>query len=284
MSEHLAGVVAELIAIGTPTAVVTVTRARGSTPRGTGTRMLVTPDAIFGTIGGGRLEWEAIAQARAHLGDPAWTGGAVDDLDLPLGPAIGQCCGGHVVLRLVRATADTIAEIADAEARERRTAPQIGVFGAGHVGQALVRALAPLPVRVLWCDTRPDIFGADVPANATTDPGAPVDAVDALAPGAAAVILTHSHALDYAATEAALKRGDLAYVGMIGSRTKRRRFLKWTQARGHTTATEGLTCPIGGHAVPDKRPAVIAALTAAEVLTALATHAAANQPSHEAAQ
>ena len=266
MSHGLAQEVEHQLAAGEAVILVTVAAARGSTPRAEGTRMAVARTAIFGTIGGGRLEWEAIGRAR----DMIAAGQASDRIELPLGPAVGQCCGGHVVLNLNRADQATVAGLAQLEARERQEAPQVVVFGAGHVGKALIRALAPLPLRVLWSDTRAQEFPAAVGDRIQVDMSDPMEIARGAERGAAVVVMTHSHALDFAITESALGRGDLAYVGLIGSRTKRRRFERWFAARdGDPALLDRLVSPIGDLGVSDKRPEVIAALVTAEILQAL---------------
>ncbi len=266
MTHRIAPAVERCLAAGEPVVLVTVARARGSTPRAAGTRMAVAASAIFGTIGGGRLEWEAMQRARAMITD----GDTSDTLELPLGPAVGQCCGGYVVLRLERADTATIAALAEAEARDWREAPQIMVFGAGHVGKALVRALEPLPLRILWIDTRRDEFPHRVGDNVEIEDTDPMDAVRRVGQGAAVVVMTHKHALDFEIAGAALRREGLSYVGLIGSRTKRRRFERWFSARGgDARALDGLVCPIGDVGVSDKRPEVIAALVAAEIVQAV---------------
>lgn len=266
MTERIATEIERRLAAGEPVVLVTVARARGSTPRAAGTRMAVAASAIFGTIGGGRLEWEAMRRARAMIAD----GDSSDTLELPLGPAVGQCCGGHVVLRLERADPATIAALAEAEARDCREAPQILVFGAGHVGKALVRALEPLPLRILWIDTRRDEFPRRIGATIEIEATDPMDAVRRADQGAAVVVMTHEHALDFEIAGAALRREGFSYVGLIGSRTKRRRFERWFSAHGgDARALEGLVCPIGDVGVSDKRPEVIAALVTAEIVRAV---------------
>ena len=266
MSEPLSGAIARCLADGEPAIVVTVTAARGSTPQAAGARMLVTATTIAGTVGGGRLEFEAMLRAREMIAAST----AEDRLDMPLGPAVGQCCGGRVVLSLRRADSAIVQELVDLEQQETMQAPRIAVFGAGHVGKALVQALAPLPLRVLWCDSRPQAFAGQRWDNVETHTGDALEVVSDCQPNAGVVVLTHSHALDYVLTEAALRRGDLAYVGLIGSQTKRRRFARWFTARGGSTvALAGLVCPIGDAGVVDKRPPVIAAFAAAEIMRAL---------------
>ncbi len=270
MSGPIAAMVEAYLASGEPVVLVTVGAARGSTPREAGTAMAVTATVAHGTIGGGRLEWEALKLARDMLSD----GRRTAELDLPLGPAVGQCCGGHVLLDLALADEKALDALRTAEAAHHAETPQVVLFGAGHVGTALAQALRPLPLRLTWSDLRPGIFPAEAADWAVLDRGDQVEAARAAEPGAAAVILTHTHAGDYAIAEAALNRGDLAYVGMIGSQTKRRRFERWFVARGgDPDALDRLTSPIGGRENKDKRPAVIAAYVASELLTAFARQA-----------
>ncbi|AXC49297.1 xanthine dehydrogenase accessory protein XdhC [Paracoccus suum] len=235
---------------------VRVTSARGSTPREAGAEMLVGADSVSGTIGGGQLEYLAIDRARQMLA----RGEESDTLDVPLGPEIGQCCGGRVLLTLDRSPA-----------APPLAAPPVLIFGAGHVGRALAAALLPLPVAPRLIDERTAELAfapADVPITLTPLPEAELRAAP---PGTAFVILTHDHALDFLLAAEALARGDAAYVGMIGSRTKRATFARFAAARG--IGADALTCPIGGGGPPDKRPEVIAAFTATEILARLHAHA-----------
>lgn len=248
--------------------LVTVAEARGSTPREAGACLLVTPAATAGTVGGGRLEWVAADAARRMLAE----GVRETVLDLPLGPATGQCCGGHVVLRLERADAATVAALAERERVAAAARPTLLLFGAGHVGKAMAAAFAPLPVRLLWIDGRAGEFPEAIPPGVeriVTDH--PLDHVAAAPAGAGYLVLTHSHALDFAITDAALRRSDAAYVGLIGSATKRARFERLHRARGRDAGSLArLTCPIGAALTGDKRPEVIAALVAAELLVSFA--------------
>ena len=261
----LSTALARLLAAGEPAALVTVSEAQGSTPREAGAAMLVTLAATLGTIGGGGLELRATEIARAMLAQ----GEQERDLDLPLGPLLGQCCGGRVRLELRAASAADLDRLAAAERLERKARPAVFVFGAGHTGRALARALAPLPLAVTVVDDRPD--PADWPeAVRFVRRDDPAEVLAAAPAGAAFVILTHSHALDYRLADLALRRDDAAYIGLIGSGTKRVRFeASFLRGGGPPEALGRLTCPIGGAEVPDKRPEVIAALTAAELLRAL---------------
>jgi xanthine dehydrogenase accessory factor len=261
-----------LLARGEPAAVVSVAAVKGSAPREAGTHMIVTADSSHGTIGGGSLEWEATLRARALLG----AGAASATMSLPLGPELGQCCGGFVSLRLQRADAALCAELEAIEAREEEKLPLVLLFGAGHVGKALASALAPLPLRVRWIDGRADAFPDPAPSGVEVVVGERLlDEVEAAPAGAAHLVLTHSHALDSMICAAALQRGDFAYLGLIGSRTKRAQFERAFRDLGIAQARiDRLVCPIGGGGIRDKRPAVIAALVAAELLQALADAAA----------
>lgn len=247
------------------TILVTIAQAKGSTPREEGAFMLVCATEIFGTIGGGQLEFLAIDNARALL-----SGSGQTQMDVPLGPEIGQCCGGRTLLSFTRVTPELAADLESQLAAESAAYPNVMLFGAGHVGQALAVALAPLPLRVTVVETRAEAL-QDLPVTVTARHVAMPEAlVTDLPPGSAVVILTHDHALDFLIAREALTRGDLAYVGMIGSATKRATFKNWLARETEgAVSSEALVLPIGGTAVRDKRPAVIAALVAAELLTAL---------------
>ncbi|MEZ2405317.1 xanthine dehydrogenase accessory protein XdhC [Bosea sp. OAE752] len=246
--------------------LVRIETAEGSTPREAGACMAVSPGAIAGTIGGGQLEFHCIDLARHMLSEAS----PDQILDIPLGPQMGQCCGGRVRVSLHRLAAADIALIVAREKAEVAARPPVLIFGAGHTGRALARALAALPFTVTLIDDRDDVMSG-LPAAVTCIRMAdPVDAVADAPANAAFVVLSHSHALDYRLTEAALARGDAAYVGMIGSATKRARFeASFLRAGGRRETLSRLTCPIGGSDVDDKRPEVIAALTAAELVRCL---------------
>jgi xanthine dehydrogenase accessory factor len=267
MTVPLSRTLADLLAADEPAILVTLAEARGSTPREAGAAMLVTTGASTGTIGGGQLEYYAVDIARVMLA----RGEDRRELDLPLGPLLGQCCGGHVRLALERADAEHLRPLRTREARERGRRPAVLVFGYGHTGRALARALAPLPFRTTLVDDRLEPGHELPPGIAPLRLADPADAILSAPAGAAFVILTHSHALDYRLTDAALRRGDAAYTGMIGSATKRARFARsFLQDGGAPEALGRLTCPIGGADVPDKRPEMIAALTVAELIRVFA--------------
>lgn len=311
-----------------PSVLVTVAVVQGSGPREPGARMVVTASAQFDTIGGGHLELKACELARAMLAD----GSATRRLErFPLGPGLGQCCGGVVQLAFelideradpsLRIHIDALAARWRAHADSWRLVPLEGkrspslldaagrclagpvvpfaigrtpatrietdhdgkrwlidpclawrphlvLFGAGHVGAAIVRALAPLPCRVTWVDERDDQFPAEVPANVTIEATDTPEAVVAAAPsGASFLVMTHSHALDQRLAECILLRPDIGWFGLIGSRTKRMQFSRRLHARGISLARlADMVCPIGVPGIAGKQPAVIAASVAAQLL------------------
>ena len=283
-------------------AFVTIAQVEGSAPRERDAYMVVRPSGAFqGTIGGGALEFEAIAHAREALARMA----PAHQRSRSLGPDLGQCCGGRVRLRIecfdqaalteiaqwtqaerdpdlrllrredaagavLRRVAEHPADLEPGEEEERYAPPTTPVllFGAGHVGRALVLALAPLPFAVRWIDPRPDWFPAAAPPNAqpvaTPDPLAELNTAP---PDAFVVVMTHSHPLDLDIVARALQLGHFPYVGLIGSATKRARFESRLRDLGVAAdLIAGLVCPIGAPRVSDKTPAVIAATVAAELL------------------
>ena len=245
--------------------LVTVESTQGSVPRDAGTWMAVFADHIVSTIGGGKLELDAIAHARAVLG------GAPLPLHCTyaLGPSLGQCCGGVVRLQYEPVSG------ADTEAlRQRLQADHVPValFGAGHVGLALAHILGTLPMNVQWIDSRDQIFPGDMPDTVQCEHSEPVHgAVAALPPQTRVVIMSFSHAEDLDIVAACLKRqrerADLPYVGLIGSKTKWASFRQKLLARGFTEMElTRVTCPIGVAGIADKRPEAIAVAVAAQLL------------------
>ena len=275
-----------------PVALVSIVATEGSVPRGAGTRMAVTASALAGTIGGGRLEYQAVEQARAILAHPA---GSWRMQDYPLGPLLGQCCGGRVRLLVEHLDdaawfdAPSLATLTETRVERRPLGrapapvlyargplPAVGtryaepedvprlplmLFGAGHVGRAIARRVEGLPLALAWYDSRPDHAGDGV---VLAPPADLVDCAGAASADTALLILTHDHALDYRLTAAAL-RGEAAFVGLIGSSTKRARFL--ARLRGEGIDTARLTCPIGLPSVQGKEPDVIAIGVLAQLLT-----------------
>lgn len=250
--------------------LVEIEAVKGSSPREAGTFMLVSATRIWETIGGGQFEYMAIDHARAILDGRT----EIDVLDIPLGPEIGQCCGGRTLLRFIKVTeavADALSKrMQDAEDQQ----PAIFVFGAGHVGKALANSLSLLPMSVSVIETRrEELVGlpGSVLTHLTAIPEAMVRDIPA---GGTVIIVTHDHALDFLIAKEALCRDDLAYIGMIGSKTKRATFANWLAREGHVGTLDNLVLPIGGTLVKDKRPAIIAALVTSEVLHAIQRFAA----------
>ncbi len=255
---------------------VEVAQVRGSAPREVGARMLVRAHDAQGSIGGGHLEWLALQRARKLLAQwrlaPAQAGEQQETH--PLGPSLGQCCGGVVTLRYLPWDAPDLP----------RPAPlfHLQLHGAGHVGRALVKLLVTLPCTVQWVDVRDAAFPTadpaehDGPARITRLAVDSPEAEAALAPpGAFYLVMTHSHALDQQICEAVLRRGDAGWLGLIGSNSKRARFVHRLQARGLSAASlAGLVCPIGVGGIPGKQPEIIARAAAAQLL-----QLAASQPS-----
>lgn len=242
---------------------MTVAGARGSTPREIGAWMLVSAAEIEGTVGGGHVELEAIAQARKMIA----SGDAQAAREWALGPSLGQCCGGTMQLRFERVDVT--------RALRERLAPvrmPVALFGGGHVGRAIVKALAPLPFAVTWVDSRDEIFPDQVPANVQCEHSDPVQAaVPQLAAGSRLLVMSFSHAEDLDVVAACLKRirehGDLPYVGLIGSRTKWATFRHRLEERGFSAdELTRITCPIGIAGITGKQPEVIAASAVAQIL------------------
>ncbi len=283
-------------------ALITLAETAGSSPREAGARMVVrSSGGFYGTIGGGELEHQALEEARAAL---AAGRGPARRRSVALGPELGQCCGGRVVWRVETFDKRDLAELAPLRAAERegpfvalarlgadgRVERRLGdtaedgdwreafgeattpvyLFGAGHVGRALALALAPLPFAVRWIDPRPDEFPKLAPANVTLVAAADPPAELTAAPdGAFVLAITHSHALDLAVVAEALRQDRFAYVGVIGSATKRARFVSQLKAAGFAEARIAkLVCPIGAPGIAGKEPAVIAIAVAAQLLMA----------------
>lgn len=280
--------------------LVLVKEARGSVPRGAGAGLVVLPSGEFyGTIGGGALEWEALSQAAKF----ASTGKMFEQQHVPLGPNLGQCCGGHVSLTYETWSPERLEEadfLAKAESRGcfetiitrtdagktgtdtdliHRTvvkangserfgisAVPVAIFGAGHVGKALMRSLSLLPAQIVWADSRADMFPGLVPDNvsmhALSDPRT---ILSDLSSDTAIIILTHSHAQDLSILEAALKTG-FSFVGVIGSKTKRARFESLLIKAGFDeNLARSFHCPIGIPGIENKEPSVIAASVSAQI-------------------
>ncbi len=246
--------------------LVRVQSSRGSVPREAGAWMAVFAKATLGTIGGGRLELDAMAVAQALLQDAA---SAPRTERYALGPSLGQCCGGEVHLQYARVG---VADISALQQQLRPPHQPVALFGGGHVGRALVQVLGNLPMDVSWIDSRDEIFPDHVPETVQCEHSDPVHgAVAKLVPGTCVVIMSFSHAEDLDIVAACLARqraqADLPYIGLIGSRTKWATFRKRLLVRGFSDAElDHVTSPIGVPGIADKRPEVIAVAVAAQLL------------------
>ena len=251
-----------LLSQGHAAVLITVTQAQGSVPREAGTRMLVTAEDAFATIGGGHLEWKAIATARQMLRDQA-SDSVVQHF--PLGPALGQCCGGAVTLSFDLLTQ---AHLTAWPADKPRFYLQL--YGAGHVGRAIAKLLGTLNASVDWIDEREDEFpSGPMPPHIRK---IAVDAVEGevrhAPPNAFFLVLTHQHDLDMRITEAILRRGDFSFLGLIGSHTKHQRFVHRFEERGIAPELIArITCPIGIAGISGKEPEVIAVAVVAQLLS-----------------
>lgn len=227
--------------------IATLLTRAGSTPRDTDAKMIITAQEQHDTLGGGRLEYEVVVSARQLIHEGR-TGHQLKRY--ALGSQLGQCCGGHVSVLLESFPA---------------TAFQVAVFGAGHVGQALIPILGGLDCQVHWIDSRADLFPSARPSNVRCLPAAdPAAWVARLPAGAALLVLTHDHGLDFAICSAALQRDDLRFIGLIGSETKAKRF------RHRLTKLDldhqRLTCPVGLAEVPGKLPMEVAVSMAGQLI------------------
>lgn len=234
--------------------------------------MAVFSDQVFGTIGGGHLEWQAIDQARKQLAQ--WKlqgveGQASHVQRYALGPSLGQCCGGALELQFTRFDARDAAQLSKQLPKPSR---HVALFGAGHVGYALVRILRTLPYQVIWVDSRDAIFPQQEQIGVQCEHSEPVQAAVADLPaGSQVLIMSFSHAEDLEIVAQCLKRqreqADLPYIGLIGSKTKWATFSRRLRERGFSDEELAhITCPIGVPGIDGKEPEVIAVAVAAQLL------------------
>jgi xanthine dehydrogenase accessory factor len=248
--------------------LVSVCRVQGSGPREVGAWMAVFVDGLVGTIGGGRLEFDAIAHARALLDGAVAPG----ERRFALGPSLGQCCGGVVHLGFECVGPDDRSALRRRFTEQGRAHMPVALFGGGHVGHAIVRLLGTLPVRTHWIDSREEVFPDDVAPAVRCDHSDPVHAaVPTLDAGSRVLIMSFSHAEDLDVVAACLKRlrerGDLPFIGLIGSKSKWATFRHRLEARGFSAdELARVTCPIGVAGVQGKEPEVIAVAVAAQLM------------------
>lgn len=265
-----------------PFARIVVAGVKGSAPRGDGTAMFVWADRTQGTIGGGALEWRAMEIARQVLAD-----GRTRVERMPLGPALNQCCGGAVTLVIEWIDAvppEVWLRRVEGQARpprltgfglrsgwmredQARAPRRLNIWGAGHVGRALIRTLAPLDaeIELTWHDIAPDRFPPAPPVPPLVSPDLPAR-LSACAATDEHLIVTHSHEIDLALCHAALTRG-FRFCGLIGSATKWARFRSRLAALGHPEdVIARITCPIGNPSL-GKHPQAIAVGVAVGLLS-----------------
>ena len=286
-----------------PVCRVVVAEAKGSSPRSAGAWMLVGEGGIEGTIGGGTLEFEAMAVARGMIKEADGAGFRRHWQGFALGPSLGQCCGGSMTLLFEAfgpAFLPGLADLADSGARawehgggaetpprpagavdaprydakaRRLVLPDDGggrpfyLYGAGHVGRALVAVTGGLGLDRHWIDDDRDRFPGSVPEDVTLVPAKDMTAIARRAPaGAYHVVMTYSHRLDEAVVHAVLAGGGFARLGLIGSKTKRQRFRSSLAKAGiGADALDRLVCPVGLSQVTGKEPARVALSIAAQL-------------------
>jgi xanthine dehydrogenase accessory factor len=253
-----------------PAVLITVESTQGSAPRDAGTWMAVFAQGDdVATIGGGRLELDAQAEARAFLAQPRHDNPASWTRRFALGPSLGQCCGGVVWVRFEPVCAEHASAL---QSRLMGRLRPVALFGGGHVGHALVNVLSRLPFAVQWMDSRDGVFPAAVALNVRCEHSEPVQAAVAdVVPGAAVFIMSFSHAEDLDIVAACLKRvrahNDLPFIGLIGSATKWATFRRRLESRGFSPSeVSRITCPIGLPGIAGKEPEVIAIAVAAQLL------------------
>ena len=231
--------------------LITVLGTRGSTPRDCGTKMVVSQSKSYQTIGGGNLEYQAIDKARELL-QKTCSEQIIEQF--PLGAKLGQCCGGHATLMFesyINANID------------------IMLFGAGHVGKALVSILSQLPCRIHWVDSRESEFPENIAHNTTKIiSDSPADEVATMPANSYFVVMTHNHPLDFAISEAILLRNDARYLGLIGSQTKWKRFqMRFRHKDYKDEFFSTVRCPIGLADIPGKLPGEVAVSIAGEIIS-----------------
>lgn len=266
------GKLAELLSRNAAVVLLTVVETKGSVPRDAGTRMLVAAGESFGTIGGGHLEFQCMTLARQRLdGQGDWQ--QVTER-FPLGAKLGQCCGGLAVVSLQYIERPDAAVLAELSKEASSAGFHLMLFGAGHVGRAVVHVLNQINCTVTWVDSRAAEFPADLPVHVNkVVADYPEDEVADAPVDACFLVMTHDHQLDQRICEAVLQRGDFRYCGLIGSLTKRRKFEQRFLAKGFAEADlTRLVCPVGISGIVGKEPGVIAVGVVAELLMAMPKH------------
>jgi len=279
--------------------LVSVAEAKGSVPREAGAIMLVYNNHIDGSIGGGELEFQAIKTARKDMPEKAFLR---EVRSYPLGPALGQCCGGNVKLMFEWYGPDSQPVLAQLAAQDQcyslhptnsQDSPIVAIqpsekmlslplsaqrqpvflYGAGHVGRAVVEIARHLPCQIYWVDTDDDRYPEDIVEEVTKLPARKPETIAQHAPGDAIhLIMTYSHKIDFEIVSAVLSCGNFARCGLIGSETKAVRFSKRLKDAGLKSDTiERLTCPIGLPEITGKKPLQVAISVTAQLSNWLET-------------
>lgn len=252
--KHWTDVANQLSKQNSPYVLITILGLRGSAPRDSGTKMIITEQQTYASIGGGKLEFMVIDKARQMLDQP-YSSQCVEYY--PLGPKLGQCCGGSTTVLFEYFS-------------QQHT--ELMLFGAGHVGHALSKILLDLPIRLHWVDNRAAQFtDTDVHESLSRKriviSDMPVNEIKDMPPNAYYLIMTHDHQLDFDLCCAILQRNDAAYIGLIGSQTKWQRFRKRLLSKGFAEPQiDQINCPVGLATVPGKRPMEVAVSIAGSVI------------------
>jgi xanthine dehydrogenase accessory factor len=243
---------AERLKRGQPVVLITQLGERGSSPRSSGAKMLVTTDATVDSLGGGNLEHQAIDYARQLLADQQ---DGLHEREYTLAGTLGQCCGGEVRV---------LFEVFNSSSQP------LYLFGAGHIAQALVPLLAQLHFAVNWVDDRDELFTQPIPDGVTRIERDPIDVARDIPNDAWMLIMTHDHQLDLDLLLAAIDGGLPTYTGMIGSETKALKFRQRLAQRGISKEViDSIHSPIGLQDLQTKLPVEIAISVAADVMTRL---------------
>jgi xanthine dehydrogenase accessory factor len=235
---------------GHPYVLITLLGSRGSTPRDSGTKMVVSGETNYGTIGGGHLEFKALKIATRMLAV------GIEDQRIDhfsLGASLGQCCGGSHTLLFECFPGNKF---------------NVALFGAGHVGTVVTGILQQLPCRLRWVDSRENQHPGNLPANVVpVTSESPTVEVGNMPAASYYLIMTHNHQEDFEILEAILQRGDARYIGLIGSATKWRRFQMRLEHKGHVPEVYNqVRCPVGLAEVPGKMPIEVAVSIAGQII------------------
>ena len=228
-----------------------IINAEGSVPTKIGEYMLVSKEDIFGTIGGGQLEFLVINKSKELIKNKIRKS---EILNIPLGPGIGQCCGGYVQIKL------SYHENGEKIIETIKENDNLYIFGAGHIGQALSLKSLNLNFNVHLIDSRKDfLLMNDYKDIDYIFAKQPWNLIKKLSSNSYFVILTHSHDYDFKIINEILTSNSFNYIGLIGSKTKKNRFSNRLLTNGHNQRLIDLVeCPVGFKIKHTKEPNEIA--------------------------